>query len=236
MKTIHFLSGLPRSGSTLLAAILNQNSKLHVSPTSPLLELLTQTESTVKKLQRNYTFDSLPIPRALAEALYANTEANIVFDKHRGWPQNIPAIKKTLCVNPKLICMYRPVSEIITSYITFHGLNADASMYIWDEYVKPTYESLKYGLDNYREHIHLISYDQLVDNTKETISHLYDFLDLKHYDHSYFDLEYSEENDLKWSALDLHLVRPEILKISKNPTEILGTTMVSYFDQYNFAI
>ncbi|MBD1887522.1 sulfotransferase [Microcoleus vaginatus] len=32
----HFISGLPRSGSTLLAAILRQNPRFHASMTSPV--------------------------------------------------------------------------------------------------------------------------------------------------------------------------------------------------------
>ncbi len=33
---LHFISGLPRSGSTLLAAILRQNPALHAGITSPV--------------------------------------------------------------------------------------------------------------------------------------------------------------------------------------------------------
>jgi sulfotransferase len=33
---IHFISGLPRAGSTLLAAILSQNPVLHAGITSPM--------------------------------------------------------------------------------------------------------------------------------------------------------------------------------------------------------
>jgi hypothetical protein len=39
-KTLHFLSGVPRSGSTVLAAILNQNSQTNVSTTSGLVHAL----------------------------------------------------------------------------------------------------------------------------------------------------------------------------------------------------
>ena len=39
-KTLHFLSGIPRSGSTVLAAILNQNPETHVSTTSGLVHAL----------------------------------------------------------------------------------------------------------------------------------------------------------------------------------------------------
>ena len=37
---LHFLAGLPRSGSTLLAAILNQNPAAKVSSTSELVNIL----------------------------------------------------------------------------------------------------------------------------------------------------------------------------------------------------
>ena len=45
-KTLHFLSGLPRSGSTVLAAILNQNPEVQVSTTSGLVHALTGLAET----------------------------------------------------------------------------------------------------------------------------------------------------------------------------------------------
>ena len=35
-RKFHFISGMPRSGSTLLAAILNQNPRFRAGMTSPL--------------------------------------------------------------------------------------------------------------------------------------------------------------------------------------------------------
>jgi len=35
-KTFHFISGLPRSGSTLLSAILRQNPRFYAGMTSPV--------------------------------------------------------------------------------------------------------------------------------------------------------------------------------------------------------
>ncbi len=43
MKNIYFLSGLPRSGSTVLAAILSQNPNIHATSTSNLLDTLVGT-------------------------------------------------------------------------------------------------------------------------------------------------------------------------------------------------
>ena len=36
MRPVHFISGLPRSGSTLLAALLRQNPRFHAHMSSPL--------------------------------------------------------------------------------------------------------------------------------------------------------------------------------------------------------
>jgi len=40
MNKLHMLAGLPRSGTTLLGAILNQNPKVYVTTTSPFVEIL----------------------------------------------------------------------------------------------------------------------------------------------------------------------------------------------------
>ena len=39
-RQFHFISGLPRSGSTLLAGILRQNPRFHASMSSPVSGLL----------------------------------------------------------------------------------------------------------------------------------------------------------------------------------------------------
>ena len=47
---MHFLSGLPRSGSTVLAALLNQRNDIHVTPTSGLIDIfgaVVQTDGTL---------------------------------------------------------------------------------------------------------------------------------------------------------------------------------------------
>ena len=36
MQKFHFISGLPRSGSTLLAAILRQNPRIHAAMSTPV--------------------------------------------------------------------------------------------------------------------------------------------------------------------------------------------------------
>ena len=44
-KRIFFMSGLPRSGSTLLANILAQHPRIHVTPTSGICDMLVQVRN-----------------------------------------------------------------------------------------------------------------------------------------------------------------------------------------------
>jgi len=48
--TIHFISGLPRSGSTLLANLLAQNPRYHSTATSGILEILFQVRNNWDKV------------------------------------------------------------------------------------------------------------------------------------------------------------------------------------------
>jgi len=57
MKTLFFLSGLPRSGSTLLGSILSQHPELQATPTSPLADLLCWIDQGFTKLDIQYTYD-----------------------------------------------------------------------------------------------------------------------------------------------------------------------------------
>jgi sulfotransferase len=46
-RTYHFISGLPRSGSTVLSAILRQNPRFHASISSPVSGLFGNVLQTV---------------------------------------------------------------------------------------------------------------------------------------------------------------------------------------------
>ena len=121
MKTIFFLSGLPRSGSTLLGSIIGQNPDFHVTPTSPLLDLLCFTNQNFNLLDQKYTYDkdvvSANVYKGIIESFYKHIDKKYILDKHRGHPRNLIPLKRFVTDEPKIICTVRPVSEIIASYI-----------------------------------------------------------------------------------------------------------------------
>jgi sulfotransferase len=53
-KNIHFISGLPRAGSTLLSSLLRQNPRVHASMSSPVCSLFNALQREVSQ-QNEYS-------------------------------------------------------------------------------------------------------------------------------------------------------------------------------------
>lgn len=118
-QTIHFISGLPRSGSTLLAALLLQNPRFHASMTSPvggLFQANLQLMSAGSEIGLLVKDEQRPaILKALFSAFYEQlTDKEVVFDTNRLWCSKLPALL-TLFPDAKVICCVRNVAWIMDS-------------------------------------------------------------------------------------------------------------------------
>lgn len=258
MDNIFFLSGLPRSGSTLLGSILSQNPDIYVTPTSPLLDLFCLIDENINVLKETYNFNyqevSKNVFKGLAKNFYQDIDKKYVIDKHRGHPKNFSSLKKFVAENPKIICLVRPISEIICSYIKLINNSTkenfvdehlqrinlricteNRAKILWENYISDPYNSTKIGLDNYRNNILLIKYDDLIFNCDKTILDIYNFLGIDHFEnHNFKNIEnYCTEKDEKWGIENLHVVRQELKKTSDDPESILGAFLTKSFNQFN---
>ena len=57
MKEFFFISGLPRSGSTLLSAILRQNPEFYADISSPVQGLVASTINVITGSESNHLID-----------------------------------------------------------------------------------------------------------------------------------------------------------------------------------
>jgi sulfotransferase len=84
---MHFISGLPRSGSTLLAALLRQNPCFHASMSGPLAGLFGALLGEMSERNEFAVFlddaKRRRILRAVFDQFYADCEAEVVFDTNR---------------------------------------------------------------------------------------------------------------------------------------------------------
>jgi sulfotransferase len=122
---IFFVSGLPRSGSTLLMNFLGQNPNHHVTPTSGLIELFV----LIKNRWREFTEFKAQgleivkprIEKTMKGVVYGFFEEEfnqkkVVFDKSRGWIQYIEVLEEVLERQVKVIVTVRSIKNIVASF------------------------------------------------------------------------------------------------------------------------
>ena len=88
MKEFLFISGLPRSGSTLLSAILRQNPEFYADISSPVQNLVMSAINVITGSENNHLIDEnrrKQILRSLFNSYYENVTPPTVFDTSRGW-------------------------------------------------------------------------------------------------------------------------------------------------------
>lgn len=121
MRKFNLIAGLPRAGSTLLCQILNSNPKHHVTPTSGVIDMIRNMRSTfshnptfkAQKRLENYDNFRMGLLGFLNGYFY---DKEVVFDKCRGWTNNLPILDSVLQNNEtKIIWCYRDPVEVISS-------------------------------------------------------------------------------------------------------------------------
>ena len=118
-RSIHFISGLPRSGSTLLAALLRQNPALHAGITSPVSSMLGAMLAEMSAGNEGSVFFDTAQRAAVLRGLFDNYyhaihPSRTPFDTSRGWTARIDLLAR-LFPEARMICCVRPIPWIIDS-------------------------------------------------------------------------------------------------------------------------
>ena len=122
-KKYYFMSGLPRSGSTLLSALLNQNPNLHSGPSTPVLGSMFAAH---EHFLSNELYLGYPKPDcvnkiigSIIDGWYSDVKKPIVIDKNRAWCARVPFIEGYIQPEEtKIIVPVRRVDEILASFLT----------------------------------------------------------------------------------------------------------------------
>jgi len=108
---IHFISGLPRAGSTLLGALLRQNPRFHAGMTSPIGSIFSALLRQMSQENEAAVFidddQRAHLLRACFDAYYADIHPKkLVFDTNRIWTTKLPALGE-LFTDARMICCVR---------------------------------------------------------------------------------------------------------------------------------
>jgi sulfotransferase len=218
-KQIHFLSGLIRSGNTLLSGILNQNPTMYSSPLSPVCEylwVLHNSSLTQENVLRNSdTSGSEMIFNNVLESHYKNIKTEIVFDREKNWgtSANLSLIKTYINPNPKIIFTVRPILEILTSLLALSLENAwiDIQMeqknWLYKDFLTPDDNRCDYLMRPWgeidrtlmtvneikkpknKDIFHIVEYDDLVNTPSDVMNKIHDFLKIDYYNYNFSNIK-----------------------------------------------
>ncbi|MEO1678591.1 MAG: sulfotransferase [Pseudomonadota bacterium] len=230
----HFISGLPRSGSTLTAALLRQNPRFHAGMSSPIAGLFdgmiaqvsagTELASTVTHAQR------ARLLRGLFESYYAEHEASVIFDSNRAWTAMLPALMEVFPA-AKVICLVRDVSWIMDSMERQFRQNAFEHTRLFNSHAErstvytrvealaganrlvgyPWHALREACFSDYADHIMIVEYDLLTKRPADVIRLIYEFLDEEPFEHDFSNVSYDAPDFDAQLGLDgLHRVHKEV--------------------------
>ena len=216
---LYFHSSLHRSGSTLLASLLNQRPDVYASPTSNLCATMgaaaqTWEQNPTTKACGGEEDDIIRILRAIKNARYDTDK--LVFDKSRSWvaPQIIKTMMKVQG-DVKIVATVRPVAECLASFaklIKPENITDFCKRDQLAENLFNTYEIMKAGYEEYPNNFLFIEYDDLVNNPQVQLDRIADFVGLDSFVYDFDNIEDSKEIDEVWGIENLHKVRPKLKK------------------------
>ena len=187
-----FLAGIPRSGSTLLASLINQRPDALASHTSNLCDtmggaVMAWEQNPTTQASRASCKDLVRLLRSMAANRYDTDK--LVFDKSRGWSN--PTIMNTMKMvqgDVKIVATVRPVSECLASFAKIANVeqkhmkafckSSQLASSLFDDYY-----SLKAGFETVPDNFLFIEYDDLVANPQEQLDRVADFTGLSHFNH-----------------------------------------------------
>ncbi|MCW1935694.1 sulfotransferase [Pseudomonas sp. MDMC_285] len=114
----HFISGLPRSGSTLLSALLRQNPRFHASMSSPVGALVSANIKLMSSgSEVGLMVDAQQRRKILAgifDSYHGDRAQDVVFDTNRMWCAKMPFVAD-MFPQAKVIACVRDVPWIMDS-------------------------------------------------------------------------------------------------------------------------
>lgn len=233
--TFHFISGLPRSGSTLLGAVLRQNPRISAGMTSPVGSLLTGMLTQFSAGSEFGPVLGQDVRRRLLRGVFQSYYAErgqdaVVFDSNRLWCAKMPALMD-LYPGAKVIACVRNVAWIMDSLERLYRANPFENTKLFSDDVERNtvysrletlaqgsrlvgfaYSALKDAF--YGEHaksLLVIDYELLTQAPEKVLRLIYAFIDEPWFEHDYANVAYdAPEFDQGLGVAGLHRVRPTI--------------------------
>ena len=257
-QKIHFISGLPRSGSTLLSALLRQNPRFHASMSSPMNSLVNSLMRDMSQGNEYGMFITADQRARILAGCFASFYADVVpngvvFDTGRMWTAKMPMLA-SLFPAAKVVCCVRNVAWVLDSIESLTRRNhlEPSKMFAFDP-ATTVYSRLE-GLTTasgmvgsalfalreavfgpQADRLLLVRYDSLVADPLAVLAKVYAFIGEPPFVHDPQRIEpfpRAEEFDARIGAPGLHSLGP-VVRANARPT-ILPFDLFKRYEAFTF--
>ncbi|WP_041523729.1 sulfotransferase family protein [Gilvimarinus agarilyticus] len=231
---VHFISGLPRSGSTLLAGILRQNPRFYAAMSSPVAGLLNGALEQMGAGSEFYSFFDEAKRKRICQALFnayyqEQADKEVVFDTGRIWTARLHQLAE-LFDDFKVVCCVRNPAWIMDSFEMIYRKNPFDYSRMFNAASRQTVYSRCEALINaggtvgsawtalkeayygeFSDRLLLVDYDLLTQHPARTIELVYQFIGEPVFTHDFDAVEYEHnEFDKALGVSGLHSVRKKV--------------------------
>jgi len=260
MKDIFFLNGLPRAGNTVFGSIINQNPNVAVTANSICADMMGELfmlkhTDVFKNYPDHKSFDN--VAKKVFENYYKDWKEDYIIDRAPwGRPVNLKFLKETKS-NIKIIVLVRDVIEVLGSFIAW--AEKEPTSFV-NQYEAKTIEEkcdmlmntdsqivkeligIKHLLDHQpKEMYHIIKFNDLVKNTKNTIDGVYNFLGIPKFKHDFNNIGQFKVNDMGYDdtmlGKGLHTLQTGAISNYKEKYDaysIIPKSIIEKYKQCNF--
>ena len=256
-KQLILLSGLPRSGSTLLANLLAQNPQVHSTATSGLHEIMYISKAFFKTEE----FRSIPNPKegeqlfldyhraGLTHAFDNLTDRPVVADKCRSWIGSI-GLALQMFPEAKILIPVRDIRGVLSSMEKKFQQHPAFQMEMsqQDTQMIQTVEGrVNFWLSRppigiaieriheiarlHKDKVHFVHFEKLSQSPNTTMQDVWRYLGMAQHEHDFENVEqYTHEHELGWPYGE-HEIRNEVRPVKADWNEVLGSQLSEQINQ-----
>jgi len=205
----HFIAGLPRSGVSVLTALLRQNPRFVALPNSPAQQVFT---ASVARIMEGGPESHLLNPaqktallRGVVDAVYHDRPFGaVVFDANRDWLDDLDRLVALYPLCRIIICVRNPAAIVNSVALPSpdqmdDNSHADTAARLTapDGLIGVEITKLREALSSrHAERIFVLDYDRLVDDPEDVMDALYDFLRVPQFTHNYHEIGGGADDDV----------------------------------------
>lgn len=251
----HFISGLPRAGSTLLASILRQDPAVTAGMTSPVFSFVSALLPQLSNVNEFNIFIDDAARRRLLRGVfhnyYAAPSGAVVIDTNRHWTARLPLLVE-LFPQAKIVCCVRSLVEIVQSFEAafaksplelsrMTGYDPGLNLYARVDQLLGPNGVIGFPLNGLKEaffgalsdRLMVVSYAQLCARPEAVVDAVCRFLDIAPLARDFASLRFeAPDYDRAVGLRGLHTVRPVLSAVPAQaplPPDILARLQGGYF-------